>query len=245
MHTDIDLSIVIPAFNEANRIYSTLQKIDNFFAGRKQTVEVIVVDDGSSDKTEEQANSFTPSSFTLHLLKHDRNRGKAAALQTGVSKSSGNLILASDADLSTPICEIDKLLNVLLAGGFDIAIGSRALKCSQVEVHQPLYRELLGKSFNLLAQILATPGIWDTQCGFKLFRSEAGKRVFAKMTVFDFAFDVEILAIAEKTGYKTVEIPIRWKNSPETKLNLIRDIPLMFFSLLRIFFNKSTGKYKE
>jgi dolichyl-phosphate beta-glucosyltransferase len=238
-----NLSIIIPAFNEEKRIRATLDEIDTFFSERQLTVEVIVSDDGSSDNTSEIVRNFKPSCFDLDLIRFQENRGKAAALREGVLNAKGSLILICDADLSTPVSELDKLLPYIQSGEFSIAIASRALKDSTVEVHQPLYRELLGKSFNLLAQILAVPGIWDTQCGFKLFASDVGKILFSKMTVNDFAYDVEILTIAQENGYKIIEVPIKWINSPETKLKVLKDVPLMFLSLWRIFFNKINGKY--
>lgn len=156
----------------------------------------------------------------------------------------GRYILFTDADLSTPIEEIDRLMAALHDQQASIAIGSRALKDSRVEVHQPFYREFLGKSFNLLVQLLAVPGVWDTQCGFKLFEWEAGREVFSRMTVTDFSFDVEILSIARSRGYKIVEIPVRWINSPDSRLKVTRDVPLMFVGILKTFWNRLTGKYK-
>jgi dolichyl-phosphate beta-glucosyltransferase len=227
-----ELSIVIPAFNEEARIPASLEALAAWLSGRTEplTVEVVVVDDGSSDRTAVLAEE-TGRRLRLNLraLVHERNRGKGAAVRTGVLAAEGRLVLVSDADFSTPISEWEKLA----AAGAPVAIGSRAVDESLVKERQPFYRVLVGKLFNQLVRILAMPGIRDTQCGFKLFSREAAREIFSRATVDRFAYDVEALLLARKLGYAIAEVPVLWFNSPDSRVTLLAGAQA-YLDLLRI-----------
>ncbi len=248
----IFLSIVIPAYNEAKRLPRTLEQIHTYLqeavhrwqVGR-EAIEVIVVDDGSTDGTSELAKTFADRLPNLTVLRHLPNRGKGYAVRRGMLAAKGQFRLFSDADLSTPIDELDKLLPFLLSGEADVSIASRGLPQSQLLVRQPWHREMLGRLFNLVVQALATPGIWDTQCGFKLFRGEVAERVFALQTLDGFAFDVEVLYLAGKFGYRIVEVPVRWLNDPNTKVQALRHGFQMLRDLLIVRLNDLRGCYAE
>ena len=227
-----DLSVVIPAFNEEARIPASLEALAAWLSGRTEplTVEVVVVDDGSTDRTavlaEETARRLR---LNLRALIHERNRGKGAAVRKGVLAAEGRLILVSDADFSTPISEFEKLA----AAGAPVAIGSRAVDESLVRERQPFYRVFVGKLFNRLVRLLAVPGIRDTQCGFKLFSREAAQEIFSRATVDRFAYDVEALLLARKLGYAIAEIPVLWFNSPDSRVTLLGGAQA-YLDLLRI-----------
>jgi dolichyl-phosphate beta-glucosyltransferase len=239
-----EVSVVIPAYNESHHIPKILQAIDNFFHIRNLSREIILVNDGSHDNTEQIALSFRDSIAGLTVLGNDRNRGKGFSVRKGMLKASGSLILMTDADQSSPIEEFDKLLPPVRNGHTDIAIGSRALKNSEIIVHQPFYREPLGYLYNDFIQLLILKGIEDTQCGFKLFRREVARDVFSRVTVNGFAFDVEALHVAKKLGYRITEVPIQWRNDPDTRVKLIRHGTKMLIDLLRIRWNSWRGMYK-
>lgn len=239
------LSVVIPAYNEEKRISSTLKNIIDYFNKQHYNVEIIVINDGSSDKTADIVESYTKKSNEIKLINLERNSGKAAALKAGFEKAQGEYILFSDADLSTPIEELENLFDAVKKQKAQIAIASRGLKGSKVEQSQPFYRVFMGKAFNLLVQIFAAPGIWDTQCGFKLFEKEAGKKLFSSLIILDYSFDVEIIAKAIAENYKIAEVPVRWINSPDTKLKVTRDVPPMFISIFKVFLRRITGRLKE
>jgi len=239
------ISIVIPAYNENNRIGKTLDQIIEYFGGKKKSMEIIVVDDGSTDDTSEIINEYSKKYPFIQLIKKEKNEGKALAVKEGVLAAKGEFILFSDADLSTPISEMKKLMKPIREDKSDLSIGSRALPGSKVEVHQPFYREFMGKFFNKLVQFLALPGVFDTQCGFKLFTRECAMDIFPRMTITDFSFDVEILTIARARDYHIAEVPVKWVNSSETKLNVLRDVPKMFMGLLRVHTNLKSGRYTD
>ncbi|WAC06562.1 MAG: glycosyltransferase family 2 protein [Thermodesulfobacteriota bacterium] len=240
---NIHLSVVIPAFNEAERIGATLQKIHEFLLTRDYRSEIIVVDDGSSDNTRKVIRKFAGEFSSVRLLGNKVNRGKGYSVRAGVLHSQGRIILFSDADLSTPIQEVDKLAD-WLDQGYDIAIGSRALPGSDILERQPWPREFMGKTFNKLVQLLTLSGIKDTQCGFKLFKKEAANVLFAKQTVWGFGFDVELLFIADKNGYRIKEVPIKWINSPDSRVHMVKDSFSMLIDLVRIRTRYLTGKYR-
>ena len=231
-----ELSIVIPCYNEEQRLPRTIEQVERFLAADGTSYELILVDDGSTDGTRgimETAARRNPS-VRLEALPH--NRGKGRALAEGVAAAKGAEILVTDADLSTPIGELDKL-RAELRKGAGVAIASRALRGSRVEVSQPFYRVLMGKAFNLLVQAVLLPGIWDTQCGFKLFRGDVAHQAFAALTTDGFGYDPEVLYLAKRRGVKIAEVPVVWRNSAPTKVNPIASSLDMFRHVLKIRFH--------
>lgn len=238
------LSIVVPAYNEESRLVPSLQKIHDYLDSRNYDYELIVVSDGSTDRTAEVARRWCLPGFPLTVIDRKENRGKGYTVREGFERAGGRYVLFSDADLSTPIEEVEKLLP-FFQQGFDVVIGSRSLKDSQVLVHQPWYRELMGKIFNRIVQGLAVPGIIDTQCGFKCFSRDAVKKVFPICRIDGFAFDVEILYLARKLGFKIKEVPIRWIDSPRSTISPIGDSLRMFRDILQVRLNDWRGFYKN
>ena len=240
-----ELSIVIPAYNEEQRLGPTLSAIDSHLAEAATTAELIVVDDGSQDATTATAEAFIPASnLTLKVLRQEKNRGKGACIRTGVEAATGQFVLFTDADLSTPIDEWLKL-KAAIEAGHQVAIGSRGLSTSQIEVHQPWYRESMGKVFNLLIRMLGLSGFKDTQCGFKLFTSDAAHAIFSRLTLDRFGFDVEALLIADRLGYKTAEVPVIWRDAGGSRVHAVRDSTLMAWDLLTIKSRDLAGRYKS
>ena len=227
------LSVVIPAYNEQGRLPATLARVRDYLDGRPGGYELILVDDGSQDGTAALMRAAADGHPEIKVVVLPGNRGKGRALASGVAVSTGDLVLVSDADLSTPIEEVTALEAALRAGA-DVAVASRALKASQIEISQPPTRVLMGKVFNLLVQGLwLVPGIWDTQCGFKLLRGPAARKLFGEMKTDGFAYDVEILHRARRAGLRLAEVPVRWRHSAPTKVNW-RSPVAMFLDLLRI-----------
>jgi len=215
----VDLSIVIPAYNEEDRIALTLKKSLEFFEGLKSRFEIIVVDDGSTDGTANVVTQFEKSQRPIRLISYPNNEGKGYAVKFGVLNSQGQNILIMDADGSTPLSEYLKLKSKL-DEGYKIAIGSRALFDENSKVNTVWYRKLLGRVFNALVNIILVPGIEDTQCGFKLFSGDIAKNVFEKQTIRGFAFDCEILHYCQRLGLDIAEVPINWTNVEGSKVNL-------------------------
>ncbi len=233
MSDPVKYSVVIPAYNEEQRLPRTLGKIAGFFEQKSASYEIIVVSDGSRDHTLDVAKAWASGRTGIRVLANRSNRGKGASVRRGVAAARGKIILFSDADLSTPIEEFEKL-EAALQGGAEAAIASRALAGSSVRTRQPLYREMMGKLFNLLARILVLPGIHDTQCGFKAFRREPARRIFRELTIPGFGFDVEALYLAKKHGLRVREVPVVWHNDLQTKVSPLRDSFRMFCDLFRI-----------
>lgn len=227
-----EVSIVIPAYNEAQRLPATLTRIEEYLRQTRLPAEVIVVDDGSLDGTAEVVRRHSERWPQLALM-GGAHGGKGAAVRLGMGAARGRYLVFSDADLSVPIEDLEKLLSPL-RGGAGVAIASRALRQSQVEVHQPWYRETMGKIFNKLVRIFVLGGVKDTQCGFKAFTAEVAERVFPPLQTRGFGFDVEVLYRARKAGYRVVEVPTRWINSPQSRVHPIRHSLAMFLELLAI-----------
>ena len=233
-----ELSIVVPAYNEAQRLPRGLSTLLDYARRRTERIEIIVVDDGSGDQTvaaAEQALSAAPdlSPVDFQVLANGQNRGKGYSVRRGMLAARGQRVLFTDADLSTPIDELE-CLEAALDQGADIAIGSRDIAGAHVLEHQPWYRELAGKTFNVAVRTLAIRGIRDTQCGFKLFRREVIPPIFESQTIERWGFDVEILFIAHRLGHRIAEVPVRWVNDAQTKVNMLRDGSEMVADLLRI-----------
>ncbi len=214
---DLSLSVTIPAYNEAARLPRTLHAAVEYLEKRGLPYEILTVDDGSRDQTAEvirqTACELAPMMTwgTIEPLGYDRNRGKGYAVRYGILRSSGNHVLFMDADLATPMEELEKLEAALRPEfRIEVAIGSRPLRESQLVVRQPLLREVAGRAFNKAVQLLATRGIADTQCGFKLFTHSAAREIFSRCTLDGFSFDVEALFLARRLGYDIAEVPVRW-----------------------------------
>ena len=235
------VSIVVPAFNEAVRIAESLRKIETFVKGMAWTSEVLVVDDGSLDETSAIVSRMQFSG--LRLIRSATNHGKGHSVKTGVLAAAGEFVIFSDADLSAPIDELEKLLTAAQEQAADVVIGSRAIDRSFIEKHQSRGREVGGIVFNLMVRILLGLRIHDTQCGFKLFRREKIRPVFEKMTVTGFGFDPELLFLASRAQLKILEIPVRWSHAEGSKIRFLRDSTRMFSDLIRIRWNQLTGRY--
>ena len=234
------ISVVIPAYNESERILSTITSIDEYCERRFQCFEIIVVNDGSRDDTREVVLREKEKTASLRYEGYEENSGKGYAVRRGVMVSAGDIILVSDADLSTPIEEVEKLL-AHYDEGCDIIIGSRALAESDIVVEQPWWRQFMGKTFNAFVRSLLYMDFKDTQCGFKLFRGACRKDIFERTSVDRFAYDVEILYLARKAGYKIKEVPIRWFNSPDSKVNPVIDSLQMLKDLIKLRL-RNTGR---
>jgi dolichyl-phosphate beta-glucosyltransferase len=210
------LSVVIPAYNEALRLPATLARVKEHLGRLGVAHEVVVVDDGSTDATSEVARAAGEG---VRVLRHEPNRGKGYAVRRGMLAATGERRLLTDADLSTPIEELAKL-QAALDGGCDVAIGSRAIAGARIEVHQPAYREAMGRLFNRLVRVLLLPGLHDTQCGFKLFSARAAEAAFAAAALDGFSFDVEALYVARQRGLRIAEVPVTWRNDAATRVGL-------------------------
>ena len=234
------ISIIIPAFNEEKRRPSTLATIKEYLAaGTWEFVEIVVVDDGSHDNTVDVALAAG-----ARVLRNPGNRGKGYSVRHGMLKAKGELALFSDADLSAPIEELDSLWDAVEQQGANCAIGSRALNQSLIGVHQPLFREAMGRIFNLLVRLETGLPFQDTQCGFKLFETAAAREIFGRQRIDGFGFDVEVLFIANRLGYRVVEVPIRWNDVAGTKVGLLMGAK-GFLDPLKIRWNCLAGKYKH
>ena len=214
--TALSLSVVIPAYNEARRLPATLARIQAYLEGLGREHEIVVVDDGSADATAEVARA---AGDQVRVLRHEPNRGKGYAVRRGMLAAAGARRLMTDADLSTPIEELAKL-EAEIDRGFDVAIASRAVAGARVEIHQPAYREAMGRLFNVLVQGLLLPGLSDTQCGFKLFTSRAAEEAFLLCRLDGFSFDVEALYVARRRGLRIAEVPVVWRNDAASRVSL-------------------------
>ena len=247
------LSIVIPAYNEGKRIGRSLDEVLRFLESAPYRAEVIVVDDGSKDNTAQivtdRVACYGEAGHELRVLTNAPNRGKGYSVRRGVSEARGDIILFTDADLSSPITEAPKLIDPIVAGRADVAFGSRALNRGLIGVRQPFMREFGGKVFNLFMRTITGLKFKDTQCGFKAFRRESARMVFALQRIERFGFDPEVLYIACKQSNRLLEVPVEWNHCEggelQNKLNYMRDSMSMFADLIRIRFNDLTGRYND
>lgn len=238
---DPELSIVIPAYNEELRLPTTLERIAAYAKRSDREVEVLVVDDGSTDRTAAVAESFRGRVPALRVVSNVRNRGKGYSVRHGVRESRGRIVLFTDADLSAPIEEADKLIEAL--EHFDLAIGSRAVNRSLITVHQSAFREFAGILFNKVVRVSLRLPFVDTQCGFKAFLRERCRILFEQQTIERFGFDPELLYLARHHGLRAVEIPVRWGHSPATKVSMLRDSMQMFLDVFKIRWNSLLRRY--
>jgi dolichyl-phosphate beta-glucosyltransferase len=236
-----DLSIVIPSYNEELRLPATLERIAAYLPCLGAQTEILVVDDGSKDRTAEVAESFRKTIPSLRVISNGVNRGKGFSVRHGMREARGCNVLFTDADLSAPIEEAPKLLAALET--YDVAIGSRALHRSLITVHEPRFREFAGIIFNMIVRVTLRLPFVDTQCGFKAFRRERCQILFEQQRIERFGFDPELLYLARRHGLRTVEIPVRWGHSPATKVNMFRDSIYMFLEVFTILWNSIMGRY--
>jgi glycosyltransferase involved in cell wall biosynthesis len=229
-----ELSIIIPAYNEQRRLGPTLERITVYLQARDFASEIIVVDDGSSDDTAGLAREILDASAVPgRVIVNEQNRGKGYSVRRGMTESEGRIGLFSDADLSTPI-EHEADLRAAIDAGADVAIGSRALRDSELVIRQPPMRQIAGRMFSLVQRSILGSGIRDTQCGFKMFTREAVEAVFPHQQLDRWAFDAELIFIALRLGFEVVEVPVRWRNDPETKVNAALDGMQMVADLWKI-----------
>jgi glycosyltransferase involved in cell wall biosynthesis len=232
------ISIIIPAFNEEKRLPATLQKVREHLALRSwEYAEIVVVDDGSRDATAEAARAAG-----ARVLANPGNRGKGYSVRHGMLEAKGDWALFTDADLSAPIEELEKLWAAAERERARVAIGSRALDRSLIGVHQPLFREMMGRCFNLARRLITGLPFRDTQCGFKLFEARAAAEIFRRQLLDGFGFDVEVLFIARRLGFRTVETPVRWNDAAGTTVSLGRGV-MAFLDPLKVRWNAIRGRY--
>jgi len=235
-------SLVIPAYNESARLGATLEKVLAYIHAQKWNAEVIVVNDGSRDNTAEIVRSFAAKDPILRLIENPGNRGKGYSVRNGMLHARGQVLIFSDADLSSPIEEAPKLLAALDQGA-DIAIGSRWLRAETQTQRQPLHRQLFGRIFNVLLRLTLGLPFKDTQCGFKAFKQPAARVIFPLQKIERWGFDPEILFLARKFGLKVQEVPVAWGHSGGARINPLIDGSRMFQEMLRVRWNGLTGKY--
>ena len=245
MHSS--LSVIIPSYNEEKRLPPTLERVAEYvLSGPYRDAEILIVNDGSSDRTSEIARDIgrrlTQDHLRIQILDNPGNRGKGYSVRHGATKSSGEWLLISDADLSAPIEECDRLFAAVDGGKFDVAIGSRALDRSLIGVNQTFFRAIVGRAFNVAVRLIAGLPFADTQCGFKLFSRRAAKRVFAAQRLEKFGFDVEVLYLARKFGFCVAEVPIHWNDVEGTKIAAFSGADA-FLDILRVRKNDWLGKY--
>ncbi len=238
------LSVVVPAYNEEKRLPRTLARLFQYYEAQAYSYEVIVVSDGSQDGTAKLVADFAESHPTFRLIDYSPNHGKGYAVRTGILAANGEQILFCDADMATPQEETEKLIPHMEAGA-DVAIGSRPLKESNLEKHQPFLREMFGRTANKAIQLLAVPGIKDTQCGFKMFTNKAAHDIFSRCKLDEFGFDFECLMVARDLGYRIDEVPIRWLDQEGSKVVLMRDGPRALRDLLKIRLAGRRGRLKK
>lgn len=236
----LHLSIIVPCYNEAGRVVDTLKRVRAYLAEQDYTAEIIVADDGSTDGTGDKVRREMPE---VRVLGYARNRGKGFAVRLAMAQARGEFRIVYDADGSTPVTEISKLWREFDAGA-DVVIGSRALPDSEIEAHQPAYREVIGKAGNLVLRILGLTEFSDTQCGFKAFTREAADVIFPRQVIDRFGADCEYLCIARLHRLRVVDIPVRWINSPDSRVHVIADTLRTLGEALRVRWYLWTGRYR-
>ena len=241
-----EISIVVPAFDEEARIGDSIAKILSYLSERDIPGELIIVDDGSRDSTSATAKkAFEPfANIRSRVIRYEENRGKGYAVKTGLQASTADIALFSDADLSTPIEELPKLVDPIRHGEYDVTFGSRALDRTLIGTHQPWRREQGGKVMNLVIRTMSSLPFSDTQCGFKAFNMTKFRPLLDLMTVDRFGFDVEFLYVADRHGLRLKEIPVRWNNVEGSKVSVVRDTRRMFSELAQIRRNAKDGRYE-
>lgn len=238
------ISIVIPAYNEEKRLPATLERIRQYLAGAGwDFAEILIVDDGSRDRTVAVAKKFAKRAGRVRVLCNPGNRGKGYSVRHGMLKASGEWVLFTDADLSAPIEELDKLWAAAHEARAQVTIGSRAIDRSLIGTHQPVFRETAGKLFNLAVRLITFLPFHDTQCGFKLFEAKAAREIFRRQRLERFGFDVEILFIARRLGYSAIEVPVRWNDVAGTKVSAFNGLSA-FLDPLRVRLNQWKGRYR-
>lgn len=235
-------SIIIPAYNEGQRITATLDKLLAYITEQHWVAEVVVVNDGSRDNTEAIVREYTRTHSAVRLIENPGNRGKGYSVRNGMTHARGDLLLFSDADLSSPIYEAQKLF-AAIAGGADVAIGSRWLRPDLQTERQPWHRQLFGRMFNLLLRMILSLKFKDTQCGFKAFTRKAAEAIFPKQRIERWGFDPELLFLTNKFGLKVEEVPVEWAHDHRSKINPVVDGFKMFLEIVRIRWADLTGKY--
>ncbi len=240
-----EITIVVPAFEEEDRVGDSLRRILAHIRDNSIKAELIVVDDGSRDNTSDAAQAVFAEfhDAAARVIRYDENRGKGFAVKTGLLAAAADIALFSDADLSTPIEEMHKLIDPILAGEYDVTFGSRALDRSLIGTHQPWRREQGGKVFNLVVRLMTGMPFWDTQCGFKAFNLTRFRPLLDLMTIDRFGFDVEFLYVARLHGLRLAEIPVRWNNDERSKVSVVRDSLRMFDEVRQIRRNAARGSY--
>jgi glycosyltransferase involved in cell wall biosynthesis len=236
------LSVIVPAYNEAERLGRSLPAVVAYLREAKLPAEIVVVDDGSRDRTAETARSVLRG-FPAKVVSLDENRGKGAAVRRGVAEAGGRWLLLSDADLSTPIEEHRKLAEVVRDQDLDVAIGSRGLRDSRIEVRQNLVRQTMGKTFNQVIRLTTGLPFRDTQCGFKLMDRDRVLPLFQRMVVDGFAFDVELLFLCRRFSLAVREVPVVWRNDPRSQVSLLGDPLKMLRDLARVRWRFRRGGY--
>ena len=239
-----NLSIVIPAYNESARILPALQSVVSCIHERGWSAEVIVVDDGSSDRTAEMVRAFAASNPEVRLIGNPMNRGKGYSVRNGILKALGEIVMFTDADLSAPIEEAEGLFDAI-ANGADIAIGSRWLERTRQTIRQPLYRQLFGRCFNGVTRFVMGLPYADTQCGFKAFTRVSAQTVFQLQTIERWGFDPEILFIALKRGYRVTEVPVSWAHDERTRMSYLKDGLRMLEDIAIVRWNALLGRYNK
>jgi dolichyl-phosphate beta-glucosyltransferase len=235
-------SIVIPAYNESGRIVPTLNRVLSYVAEQGWDAELIIVNDGSRDDTAEIIRGYVAHNPMVWLIENPGNRGKGYSVRNGMLNARGEVLLFSDADLSSPIEEAPKLFQAIEAGA-DVAIGSRWLRSELQTERQPLHRQLFGRIFNLALRIVLGLKYKDTQCGFKAFTRQAAQSVFASQRIERWGFDPEVIFLAEKQGFRVAEVAVRWAHDEHGRINPLRDGLRMFLDALKVRWSWATGKY--